>query len=93
MKGAWSARWANWVVGLQATEAGWDVVVWQWLFNKPPSARRELESKKGFVTHEEAIKWACDVMRKDGATVMILDAPSMTLETVLQFAPAPMAVA
>lgn len=91
--GAWTARWANWVVLLEATDKGWDVKVWRWLFGKPASARHELAAQRAMATHDEAIKWACDVMKNDGATVMVLDAPSMTLESVLQFTPAPQAVA
>lgn len=90
--GAWTARWANWVVLLEATNGGWDVKVWVWLPNKPATARRELAANTKMVSHEEAIKWACEVMKNDGATVMVLGAPSITLESMLQFTPAPFAV-
>jgi hypothetical protein len=91
--GAWQARWANWVVHLEANEGGWDVKVWLWLPGKPATARRELAVASKMASHEEAVKWACQAMRDDGATVMVLDAPSITLESMLQFAPAPRAVA
>lgn len=92
MIGAWTARWADWVIGLQSNETGWDAVVWRWSLDSK-TERQEVEAKKGFTTHEEAIKWACDTMRKDGATVLVLGAPSITLESMLKFTPAPQAVA
>lgn len=94
MKGAWTSRClSNWVVWLENTGTGWNAKVWRWPFNKPPSDRVQLDARTNMTSHEEAIKWACDVMKNDGATVMVLDAPGITLASMLKFTPAPQAVA
>lgn len=92
MTGAWTARWADWVVWLQRTEAGWNVKVWHWPLDRV-TERREVGTQNLLASHDEAIKWACDTMKNDGATVMVLGAPSITLESMLKFTPAPQAVA
>jgi hypothetical protein len=87
--GAYSARWGNWVVGLRSGRHGWLATVWRWLPGKPLAARHELAAQDGFNTATIAVAWCCRIMRADGAIVMVLDAPSLTLDAVLRFTPAP----
>jgi len=87
---SWSARWGNWQVVLQEFDPGrWGVKVHRW----PPGAGLELRSVLAtcdlFGTRDAAIDWACDVMKSDGARVLVLDAPGLTLRAMLQFTPAP----
>lgn len=90
LKGAWSARWGNWVVGLRARPSGWEATVWRWPPGTALGARQEIDQWDGFVTTEEAISWACAAMRVDGARVLVLDAPRpISLESLLRFSPAP----
>jgi len=85
LKGKWTARWANWSVGLEWKAGGWEVTVWRQLPGK--KFRHALGSHDGLRTTEEAVSWACRVMRDDGAKVMVLDAPTLTLESALSFRP------
>ncbi len=89
MKGAWSARWGNWVVGLRVCDGKWAAKVWRWQPGESLAARSEINTQDGFDTQKDAVTWACGVMREDGAVVMILDAPSIVLENMLRFQPAP----
>lgn len=90
--GSYSARWASWVVGLRHRENGWEAKVWRWHPGKPLAARFEKAVQGGFADAVAAVQWACDAMRKDGAIVMVLDAPRFTLADALDFVPAPEAV-
>jgi hypothetical protein len=85
LKGKWSARWANWAVGLEWKADGWEVAVWRQLPGK--TFRHPLGTQGGFLTTSEAVSWACKVMRDNGASVLVLGAPGLTLETALSFTP------
>lgn len=94
LKGAWSARWGNWVVRLRALGNGWEATVWRWAPDAPLTDRVEIDQWDGFRTTEEAVSWACTTMRGDGARVFVLDAPKpISLESLLRFNPAPEACA
>ena len=89
LQGNWAARWGAWIVGLRSCGSSWNSTVWRRTSSLVPAARRELDSWDGFKTAEEAVTWACDVMRADGAEVMVLGAPGLKLEGLLSFSPAP----
>lgn len=92
LKGNWSARWGAWAVGLRSHGSMWSATVWRWEPGTSLSVRREIDDWDGFKTVEEAVAWACIVMRNDGAKVFVVGRPDMTLESMLAFAPAPEAV-
>ncbi len=85
LKGKWSARWANWAVALEWKTDGWEVAVWRQLPGK--TFRHPLGSQGGFLTTSEAVTWACNVMRDNGAVMMVLGAPNFPLEAALNFTP------
>jgi len=84
-KGRWFARWGNWAVDLEWKDDGWEVTVWRQLPGK--RFRHALGSYAGYATTEEAVEQACKVMRDDGAVVLIIDRPGLTLERILSFKP------
>ena len=84
-KGSWTASWGGWTIDLRDAKGSWSIVVRR--------GNGDLHSWGGFASSLDAVKWACDVMRDRGVKVMILDAPSITLETLLRFNPASEAVA
>ena len=89
----WFARWGNWSVGLRQADDTWNVTVWRWLPGKPLACRHELDACDGFKTRTAAIEWAAAVMKRDGARIMVLDAPGITIASTLAFDPAPEPVA
>lgn len=86
---SWSARWGNWQVGLRHLGDCWGVKVWRWAPDAPLEDRRVLATCDYFESRDKAVEWACAVMKSDGARVFVLDAPNMTLESVLRFLTAP----
>lgn len=91
--GSWSARWGNWMVGLRQCGASWLVTVWRWKPGTSLSARHQLAERDDFESPVAGVIWACDVLRNDSAKVFVIGMPSLTLDKVLQFSPAPEAVA
>jgi hypothetical protein len=86
----WSALWGNWQVVLRQLEVGrWSVRVFRWSPERKQSERRVLATCDYFARRENAVTWAADVMRHDGAKVFVLDAPGLSLEAMLRFTPAP----
>lgn len=93
-KGTWHARWGNWAIFLHSAGDRWDVRVWRWAPSTDVATHVEIDAWDGFYSQEEAVTFACDVMRNDGAKVMVLGANKpMTIEALLRFAPALAAVA
>lgn len=86
IKGRWVARWGNWSVDLEWQADAWKVILWR---QRPGRTYRHLLAEEtGFVRVEEAVAWACRIMRTDGAQVMILGREDLTLESILSFKPA-----
>lgn len=92
-QGSWTARWGDWLIKLRVREASSEATVWRWTTGGGYTERQQLGWRGGFSAPVDAVKWACDVLRDSGAKVMILGAPSITLESMLRFAPAPEACA
>lgn len=91
--GSWSARWGEWVVGLRGNASHWRATVWRWTTAGGYTERTQLGACEGFTAPADAVSWACDVLRDSGAKVFVVDKPSLKLETLLRFSPAPEAVA
>lgn len=77
------------MVGLQRLDSSWGVKVWRWAPGSGLEARTLLAKCDYFTTREKAVEWAADLMRSDGAKVLVLDAPGLTVESMLWFKPAP----
>jgi hypothetical protein len=86
---SWHARWGNWAVSLKTTGDCWAVTVYRWPPGSGLGDRKVLATCPFFGAREEAVSWACGVMRSDGATVVVLDAPGLALEHLLRFTTAP----
>lgn len=90
--GAWSTRWGDWVIGLREREHVWHATVWRWTRGGGLEERRQLDARDGFPNPPSAVAWACDVLRGSGVKILVVDRPSMTLERMLRFSPAPKGV-
>lgn len=88
--GSWCARWSNWTLKLRDDRGEWKVTVRRGV---PGEADACSHTSDGFLSPQTAVTWACDKMRTFGAKVMILGKPSITLESLLRFTPAPEACA
>jgi hypothetical protein len=87
--GSWTARWGRWMVGLVASNNHWSARLWRWPLDTSVGNCVELACASGFKSPRAAARWACRLMHRDGAIVMVLDAPdSFRLEDVLDFGPA-----
>lgn len=94
LQGSWSARWGNWHVSLVSNGDRWDAKVFRWPPCSTLAERVEIDNWDGFRSSEEAVTWACDVMKNDGARVMVLGSlKPITLASMLSFKPAPQIVA
>jgi len=83
--GAWTARWADWVVELRHLPTGWRGTVWHW----PVGARgRRLGQASCFQVPLLAASWAATILGRVGARVMVDGQPS-ALSDCLAFTPAP----
>lgn len=91
--GTWTARWSDWVVKLKVKSDKCDATVWRWTVGGGYTERMQLGARNDFSSSKDAVAWACDVLRDNGVKVMILDKPSITLESLLRFNPAPEACA
>jgi hypothetical protein len=77
------------MVGLVASNNHWNARLWRWPPDAPVANCVELACANGFKSPRKAARWACKVMRREGAIVMVLDAPgSFGLEDLLDFRPA-----
>lgn len=83
--GAWTARWATWVVELRYRATGWRATVWTW----PQGSRgTRLDEAMGFANPLDAAQWACRVLLQQGAKAMV-DGQPRALIDFLAFSPAP----
>lgn len=79
--GSWTARWGAWVIGIRTDDHDrWCVHIWSWAVG----ARVQIGKRAILSSAAEAVAWACDVLRKHGASVFISGA-QRPLEEVLAF--------
>lgn len=90
--GAWYARWGDWVIHLREQAGKWQATVWRWTTGGGYDERMQLGVGNGFTAPTDAVEWACDLLRENGASTFVIDRPDVTLETLLRFNPAPEAV-
>ena len=79
--GSWTARWGAWVIGIRTDdEDRWCVRIWSWAVG----TRVQIAKRAILSSAAEAVAWACDVLRKHGASVFI-SGVHRPLEDVLAF--------
>lgn len=79
--GSWTTRWGSWVINVRTDEHDqWSVRVWSWAVG----ARVQIAKRAILPSAAEAVKWACDVLRKHGALVFV-DGRERALEDWLAF--------
>lgn len=82
--GAWTARWGDWLIEMRHQPTGWRVRVYTWT-----QGRRDALLRKAVITNtEEAVRWACDVLARQGAQV-IINGNHRPIIDYLAFTPAP----
>lgn len=85
--GAWTARCLSWVIGLQQRHDGWEITLWHWPHAKE---RTEVGTKSGFDCAKKAVKWAAEILSREGVSMLLNDGTRVrTLVDTLQFTPAP----
>lgn len=86
-KGVWTTTWMRWAVDLLGDDAQWAVVV----RSNPDSVQWGMAdliaAGEGFKSTTDAVRWACQKLREEGAGVVVLGAPTLSLEELLDFQP------
>jgi hypothetical protein len=90
--GSWSTRWGDWVIHLKGADGKWRATVWRWTLGGGYTERTQLGICEGFATAADATEWSCELLRENGAKVFVIDKPSLKLEKLLRFNPAPESV-
>src|SRR5678815_232701 len=74
-RGSWSCRWGQWIILVRETAVGWVVVVWELPPGAPMTARTQIARATGMPSAQDAITYACDVLRDAGVTLFVSGAP------------------
>lgn len=88
-QGSWSCRWGGWIILVCERPSGWSVIVWQ--LPSVSMARKQIASARGMDSAQDAVTYACDVLRVAGVTLFVSGVPQH-LEEFLSFSPAPQEV-
>lgn len=81
--GSWTARWGSWVISVRTERQDrWHVRIWSLALG----ACVQIVKRAILATASDAVSWACDVLRQQGAVVFV-DGRTHGLERFLAFSP------